>query len=160
MRNIIQKIIKLRQSIYRRAIISLRASNKSKGYFQISFLRGLPCLTSDRTVIGLILIDLLSSEHSKTSFRHDSFPQLIGISIDSEWSECVREVGHFLSISSFSPSTRNFDECRAVEMCWRSRKCLSDMKSFPSARCSMASVGLETRTEHYNFDHSTRRTHR
>ncbi len=98
--NIIQKIIKLRQSIYRRAIISLRASNKSKGYFQISFLRGLTCLNLDRTVIGLILIDLIPSEHSKTSFRHDSFPRLIGISIDSEWSECVREVSHFLSTSS------------------------------------------------------------
>ncbi len=145
--NIIQKIIKLRQSIYRRAIISLRASNKSKGYFQSSFLRGLTCLNLDRTVIGLILIDLISSEHSKTSFRHDSFPQLIGISIDSEWSECVREVSHFLSIRSVSPSTRSFDECRVVEMYWRSRKCLFDMTSFPSARCSMASVGRETRTE-------------
>ncbi len=58
--NIIQKIIKLRQSIYRRAIISLRASNKSKGYFQISFLRGLRYLNLDWTVISLILIDLLS----------------------------------------------------------------------------------------------------
>jgi len=145
--NIIQKIIKLRRSIYRTEIISPRASNKIKIYFKIRFLRNLTCLNLDRTVISPILIGWLSTEHSKTSFGHDYFPQLIIISIDSEWSKCVRGVSNFLSIRSFSPSTRNFDECRAFEMCWRSRKRLSDMTSFPSARCSMASVGLETRTE-------------
>ncbi len=84
--NIIQKIIKLRRSIYRTEIISLRASNKIKLYFKIRFLRSLTCLNLDRTVISPILIGWLSSEHSKTSFGHDSFPQLIGISIDSECS--------------------------------------------------------------------------
>ncbi len=90
--NIIQKIIKLRRSIYRTEIISLSTSNKSKVYFKIRFLTSLTCLNLDRTVISPILIDLLSSEHSKTSLGNDSFPQLIGISIDSEWSKCVRNV--------------------------------------------------------------------
>jgi hypothetical protein len=108
-------------------MVSLRTSNKSKVYFKIRFLRNLTCLNLDRTVISPILIDLLSSEHSKTSLGHDFFPQLIGISIDSEWSKCVRGVSNFPSICSFSPSTRNFDECRAFKTCWRSRKRLSDM---------------------------------
>ncbi len=120
-------------------MISLRTSNKSEVYFKIRFLRSLTCLNLDRTVISPILIDLLSSEHSKTSLGHDSFLQLIEISIDFERS---KRVG------------------RVENVC-------SDMTSFPGARCSMASAGFETRTERekniYIYIYiisTTRHTHR
>ncbi len=81
--NIIQKLIKLRQSIYLAEIMPLRTLNKSNAYFKIRSGRSLTCLNLDRTVVNLILIGSLSSEHSNTSFEHDSFPQLIGSSMAS-----------------------------------------------------------------------------
>ncbi len=51
--NIIQKLIKLRQSIYRTEIIPLRSSNKSK-VLQNQLFKKFDCLNLDRTVVSLI----------------------------------------------------------------------------------------------------------
>ncbi len=61
----------------------------------------------NRRVAILNFIGFLSSEHSKISFRHVSFPRVVEVFIGFEQVKCVREVDSILSIGFLSSSARN-----------------------------------------------------
>jgi hypothetical protein len=92
------------------------------------------------------------------------FSRVVETSVGFDWSTYVWGVNSILSIDVLSPSTRNFDEYRVVEMCPMSRKWVFDRKQCSSARNSMGIEGLETETERtknvYIKLSTTRRGHR
>ncbi len=92
------------------------------------------------------------------------FSRVVETSVGFDWSTYVWRVNSILPIDVLSPSTRNFDEYRVVEMCPKSRKWVFDRKQCSSARNSMGIEGLETETERtknvYIKLSTTRRGHR
>jgi hypothetical protein len=104
--------------------------NKNKIYFKIKFWRSLTYLNLDRIVVTIIRIGLLPKKRLKVSFRDVYSLRLIEISISSQVVAMRSRSQPHSFDSFFLPRTRYFDECRAVEMCWKSRETFSECSIF------------------------------